>query len=338
MKQFNENWPAIIKRAIEKAVDNLALSKEEAIELSFVKDKKALYDGAHFLTRSFLGNAFDTCSIINVKCGACPEDCKWCAQSSHFSTGTDSYPLLDVSTCCDQAVYNRQQGIKRFSLVASGRGQSNSEIEKIAQIYEGIRKNTDIKCCASLGLLTEKQLSRLFQSGVTTYHCNLETAPRYFGKLVSTHSQEQKIRTIQNARRVGMRVCSGGIIGMGEDMEDRIDLALLLRQLEIYSIPINVLQPIAGTPLESTPPLTEEEYLTSVAVFRYVCPRAFLRFSGGRALIPIPTVKKAMYIGINAAITGDLLTTPGARSKEDMALIKEMEYLHELPSYWEIPE
>lgn len=312
------------------------LSREEALKLDALHEKHFLYEASHRLTSAFCGNGFDTCAIINVKSGNCPEDCRWCAQSRHFSTGCESHGILSSEECVTQSCYNRDQGINRFSLVAGGRSQSLEEIRQMAAIYQDIRKASDIHCCASLGLLDEKKLKILFDAGVTTYHCNMESSPRHFRKLVSTHTQTDKEETIRAARRVGMRICSGGIIGMGESREDRIDFAFYLRSLGVGSIPINVLHPIPGTPLQHCPPLSEEEYLTTVALFRFINPHAYLRFSGGRIQIPLKTVRKAMYIGINSAITGDMLTTSGYRAEEDMALIREMGYTTETNTDWEV--
>lgn len=319
----------------EKVYRGESVTKSEALLLASLQNKQLLYEAAHRITAKLCGKKFDTCSIINVKSGNCPEDCKWCAQSRHFCTSCTPHGLLTVEECVRQARYNREQGINRFSLVAVGRTQSLQEIERMAEIIRAIRRDSDIQCCVSLGLLNQEKLQVLYDAGVTTYHCNMESSPRFFKKLVSTHTQQEKIETIHAARNVGMQVCSGGIIGMGETLEDRIDFALLLRSLGIYSIPINILHPIPGTPLENTKPLTEEEYLTTVALFRFIHPTAFLRFSGGRIQVPLATMRKAMYIGINSAITGDMLTTVGMRAKEDMELIQEMSYTTTLNTDWE---
>lgn len=314
----------MISEIKERILSGGAITQDEALALLTTPNKEELYEAAHEVTRHFMGNAFDTCSIINAKSGNCPEDCKWCAQSGHYATSAERYSLVSPSVCVAQATYNHKQGIGRFSLVASGRRQTDKEIDMISISYRAIKKaNPTLKCCASLGLLYEHQLKKLFDSGVTTYHCNMETAPSYFAELCTTHSQKDKEETLAAARRVGMRICSGGIIGMGESAEQRVELAFYLKSIDAMSIPVNILQPITGTPLAETTPLSEEEILTAIAIFRLVNPRAFLRFSGGRAQLSPEMQRRAIYIGINSAITGDLLTTIGQQAKDDMAMIEE---------------
>lgn len=298
------------------------INENEALFLLQQAEEKELYEAAHQITQHFMGKQFDTCSIMNAKCGNCPEDCKWCAQSAHYTTGIATHRLVGTQEVLKQVQHNTTQKIKRFSLVASGRRSSNREIDYIAFTYQQIKAALpQVKCCASLGLLREEQLQKLFDAGVTTYHCNIETAPSHFPTLCTTHTQADKEATLAAARRVGMRICSGGIIGMGESEEQRIEMLFYLRQLRSESIPINILQPIPGTPLAENPPLSETEILRFIAVARFVHPKAYLRFSGGRAQLSLPTQYKAIYIGINAAITGDLLTTIGQQTQEDMEMI-----------------
>jgi biotin synthase len=299
------------------------ISLEEAVLLSQVNDKETLYKAANEIRKYFCKNDFDLCSITNAKSGKCSQDCKWCSQSAHHETAIEEYEIVDKNQAIKEALENANQGVKRHSLVTSGRSVSNKTLDGLISIYKEISEKSTIRLCASMGLISAEQMQRLKdEAGVEHYHCNIETAPSYFSNLVSTHTIEEKIETIKTAQKVGLKVCSGGIIGMGETMPQRIEMAFLLRELGVKSIPINILQAIKGTALENMPPLSEEEVLTTIAVFRFIHPDAHLRFAGGRVQIK-HFQDKALKAGISAALTGDYLTSTGSNIQEDINYFKQ---------------
>lgn len=285
--------------------------------------REELYAAAERITARFCEPVFDSCSIINARSGKCPEDCKWCAQSAHFKTKTDVYPLVSREECMRHADVNASQGIRRFSLVTSGRKMQGAELDRACSYFAEMSGKGNISLCASMGLLDESELQKLWDAGVRRYHCNLEAAPEFFSTLCSTHTVEDKIRTIGAARKIGFEICSGGIIGMGETPRQRVELALTLRRVRPDSIPVNILCPIDGTPLENRPPLPDEEVLDTVALFRFIHPRVVIRFAGGRASLPRETQLRAIRIGMNGGIVGDLLTTIGSTVAVDKELIAD---------------
>ncbi len=316
----------MINKLKNRVIEGGEITHDDALWLVSQPQKELLYDSAREITSHFFSRRFDMCSIINAKSGQCSEDCKWCAQSAHFKTKVDTYELLSVEECVQSAMHNHKHGVSKFALVTSGRKLSKGDLDKVSDIYKKIAQSCDIKLCASMGLLDVEELKQLKNSGVQRYHCNLESAPSIFPSLCTTHTQQQKIETIKAAQSIGMSICSGGIIGMGESMEQRIELAFVLKGLGVDSIPINILQPIKGTPLEGSTPLSDEDILTTVAIFRFINPTAWLRFAGGRAQMSRPTLESALKIGVNSSIVGDMLTTIGSQIKEDKELITKMGY------------
>ena len=310
----------------DKIINGHVLGCGEAIGLCRSLSARELGEMADAVRTHFLGRRVDTCSIMNARSGRCSEDCKWCAQSAHYKTGCGVYDYSDPEEAVRHAENSKRLGIARFSLVTSGRRPTDREVDALCDRVRHLRRHSHIGLCASLGLLSEDQLRRLAEAGVTRYHCNLETAPSHFASLCSTHTQAQKTATLEAARRAGMDICSGGIIGMGESRAQRVELAFALRRLGVQSIPLNLLQPIPGTPLAATPPLPADEVVRTVALFRFVHPTAYLRFAGGRSQLDEATVSRALHAGINAAIVGDLLTTLGSKVAEDKERVTRAGY------------
>ncbi|MGN1150176.1 MAG: biotin synthase BioB, partial [Sutterella sp.] len=309
--------------------DGRTLTLDEAVWLAEECDAEELFKAAHALTHALAPRRFNLCTIVNAKSGRCGEDCRWCAQSSRYQTGVKVFPIIDRARSRAGAERAAELGISRFSYVTSGRKLSARELREVHALAASDRDVPGIELCASLGLLTQKELRELKDAGLVRYHCNLETGPAFFSKVCSTHTQTDKIATLRAARRVGLEICSGGLFGMGETMRNRAELALLLRSLSVPSIPLNFLVPIPGTPLENQPPLSDEEVLRIVALFRFANPTAYLRFAGGRMRLSDETVRRALWIGVNSAITGDLLTTCGSAVEEDRKLAAAAGYIVE---------
>ena len=236
--------------------------------------------------------------------------------------------MMEESQVMAAARANDSAGVRRFSLVTSGRKVSKSDIRRFADIYKRLGEETRLELCASMGLLSLDDLRELYSAGVRRYHCNLETSSRFFPKLCSTHSHAEKLQTIRAARQAGMEVCSGGIIGMGEELEDRLLMAQEVRDAGAVSMPVNLLNPIPGTALEGTPLLSEDEIVRSVALMRMVAPRVVMRFAGGRARLSHAATIRLLRGGINGVLVGDMLTTIGNKLDEDYDLFDSLGLTH----------
>ena len=314
-----------IEELTERVVDGYRIKREdsELIELLKSAELEELLKGADIVREKYSGDRIDLCSIIAGKSGNCGENCKFCAQSAFNHTSCDVHPLLDYDEIYKVARSNEEEGVNRFAIVNSGRGPSDEDFENLIRIYKRLSEELHISLCASLGFLTQEQFDRLYAAGVRRYHNNIETSRGYFDKICTSHSFDDKVENIKRAKKAGLEVCSGGIIGMGEDIDDRIEMAFDLQELEISSIPINTLIPIKGTMLEGVKQLTEAEILRTVAIFRYINPEADIRLAAGRGLMENEG-EKAFVGGANSAITGNMLTTSGATIRSDMALVKSM--------------
>lgn len=309
-----------------KSLKGNGISEAEALEL-FIEGSgfpfRVLAAAAEIRER-FKGRDIILCGITNAKSGRCSEDCQFCAQSSHYSTDVLSYPLKPAKQIIAEARQAQKDGAEFFGIVTSGkRVKAKKEWVEIFKAIEGINK-IGIHPCASLGIISADQARELKAAGLFRYHHNLETARSYFKNICTTHDYEEIVKTIRVAKAAGLSFCAGALFGMGEGITHRIELAATLRQLDVDSIPINILNPIKGTPLSHLPPLPPMEILMTIAVFRFMLPDKDIKLCGGkeknlRQLLPL-----GIIAGANSLMTGNYLTTKGRNSKLDHEMIADL--------------
>ena len=312
-----------IDRMKIKELDITNLTIESATEIALHCDLDELCNKADEVRKKYCGDKMDTCSIINARSGKCSEDCKWCSQSHKFKTGVKEYEMVDANELLSLAKRNDEYGVDKFAMVTSGRKVSLKDSEKLCNAIKHLSKETNLYLCCSMGLVDKETLIKLKEAGARRYHCNMETVSDLFPTLCSTHTQEDKRRVIRDAKSIGLEVCSGGIIGMGETMEQRVKFAFELKELDIDSVPINILNPIKGTAMENTPLITEEEIIRTVAIFRLILPDKVIRFAGGRARMSRDSQRRILKGGMNGTMIGDLLTTTGNNVAEDFKMFEE---------------
>ncbi len=262
------------------------------------------------------------CSIVNAKSGLCTEDCAFCAQSSHHATKIDIYPLLEKEEIVSRALSMKKAGATRFSMVTSGFMLTDDDMDTICGAAETISQEGNITVCGSLGMLDETEAARLRKSGITVYHHNLETARSYFDRVCTTHSYDEDIQTVKCAGASGMRVCSGGILGLGESWEQRLELAFTLRNLNVDGIPLNFLNPIPGTRMENMPLLPPMEALKCIALFRLINPAKDIMICGGREVTLRDYQSWMFFAGANGFMIGNYLTTQGRNIQMDIDMLK----------------
>jgi biotin synthase len=308
----------------QEIISGRRITRDDDLSVFLSCDLDKLCEGADKIREYFIGDTVDLCSIINGRSGRCPEDCKYCAQSAHNHTDCEVYDFLSEEKIVEACKLNEAEGVHRFSIVTAGRALTGDEFDKAIHAYETMHKECKIDLCASMGFLNEEQLHRLHEAGVSSYHHNIETSKRNFPNICTTHTYDQKIETLKKVKAEGMWACSGGIIGMGETWEDRLDMAISLSEVGVDSIPINALMPIKGTPLENQKQLTEDEILRTIAFFRYINPKADIRLAAGRALLTNDG-ERAFKSGASATITGNMLTTAAcATIRSDKEMLKNL--------------
>ena len=326
----------------EKVLRNEMITKEEAFFLVSA-DLSALSKAADEIRTQFLGNNFDMCSVFSIKGGHCSENCRFCSQSSLSKAKVEQFPLKSNEEILADARLRSKQGIRHYCLVSVGHHLSDNEVSKLCETVRRIRQETKLLPCVSGGLLTLPQLAQLKKAGVVMIHNNLESSRSFFKTLCSSHTYDDKLESIQNAKKAGLLICCGGLFGLGESWEDRIELALAIRSLDlspndhsaphyalhtsgkICSVPINLLDPVPGTPLETAPVLTEPEVRRIIAIFRFLLPKQYIRLAAGRDYLADGGLS-CFQSGANAAITGDLLTVMGISVEKDLQIVGELGY------------
>ena len=307
----------------EKILSGYRITRNDELTIFTICDFMELCQAADEIREKFSGNQVELCSIINGKSGHCSENCRFCAQSAFNKTDCETYDFIEDEKIVARAVQDANEGVHRFAIVTSGRSLSGADFEKAINVYKKMSSTLKMNFCASFGFLTKDQLLRLKDAGVTRYHHNIETSRRNFPNICTSHTFDMKLETIKTVKEIGMKICSGGIIGMGETFEDKIDMALTLSEAGVDSIPINALMPIKGTPFENMRQLSEDEILRTIAMFRFINPQSTIRLAAGRKLLS-NSGEKAFNAGANAMITGNMLTTSGTTIAGDISLMKKM--------------
>jgi biotin synthase len=299
---------------------------EEACKLAFLEEEyfpQLLYLSNRVL-REYRGKGVYLCSIVSAKTGACPEDCAFCAQSARARFPIASHPMLEPHAILEAAKRAERNGASEFCIVASGRGPDSKTFKMVLDAVSLIRTHTSLSVGCSLGILTREQARLLYSAGVSRYNHNLETARSFFPRICTTHTYEERVRTAHLVKESGMELCSGGILGMGESIEQRIELAFELREVNPDIVPINLLNPRPGTALEGASLLEPLEAVKSIALFRLILPDKIIVCAGGREVVLKDLQPLALFAGANALITGNYLTTPGQEPEMDLAMIKKL--------------
>ncbi len=315
-----------ITRLADAVIQGVPLSREDAQKLAALNSGVLpdLFASASRIRGHFRKNTVDICSIINAKSGACSEDCRYCAQSSHYHTDAPVYPLVDIARMEEAASTARRNGARRFCIVTSGRGIDDDE--DLRNIGRGIERvaAVGLSPCATLGALTRDQLRYLRDAGLKRYHHNIETSREYFPEICSTHSFDERLGLLREAQDLGLSVCSGGILGMGESMADRVSMAFTLRDLAVDSVPLNLLMPIEGTPLGAVAPIPPLQALHAIALFRFILPSREIRICGGRGSALGQLHPMIFLAGADGFMIGNYLTRTGLAPEDDLKMLRDL--------------
>ena len=315
------SWAELADRSI--AGTSIDRADARAVLESSDDELLAVLDAAYRVRRTFHGKRVRIHVLQNAKSGACPEDCKFCSQSSSYETPAEVYPMQTVEQIVDGAKRAKRAKAWKYCIVTATRGPSRHDLDVVCEAVRRIKSEIDITICTSLGILTPEKAQRLKEAGVDRFNHNLETSERYYPEIVGSHTYADRVATVKMAKAAGMEACCGGIVGMGESDDDVLDLAFALRELAVESTPVNFLDPRPGTPLGDRPRLTPQHCLRVLALFRFLLPRTDLRAAGGREVTLRWLQPLALY-AVNSIFTSGYLTTPGAAPSADHQMIRDM--------------
>jgi len=321
------NYMEFITEVGQQVLVGQSITMEQAVTLSQVPDQDLpfLFAMANKIRQQFVGDEVDLCVIVNGRSGKCTENCSFCAQSMHHKANISVYPLLSEEELLAAAKQAEANGSHRFSIVTSGRGaEQDKDFAKIIKTLKRIKSETKLKVCASLGTLSAENAKALKAAGVSRYHHNVETSRSHYGEICTTHSYDDRANTIKVAHEAGLEVCSGGIIGMGESMQHRLEMAFELRELGVHSVPINILNPIKGTAMADQEPLLPLEIIKVFALFRFIMPKMGIRSAGGREVNLRDLQSVGLMSGLSGMLIGGYLTTGGRESAMDLQMIRDM--------------
>jgi biotin synthase len=316
---------ALFCELAERVIDGEQLPEETLLELLNTPDEQAfeLFAGANRIRRRFFGQTVHLCTICNAKSGKCSENCSFCSQSAHHRCEVPEYALLEKDALQAGATYARQHGVNRYSLVTSGKGLPDKEVDRIATALCEI-DGLPVEYCCSLGILSEPQLQKLRAAGVTRYHHNLEAAESFFDQVCTTHTYADRVATIRAAQAAGMSVCSGGLFGLGESDRQVVELGRALAELKVDAVPINFLTAIEGTRTQDRPPLAPLRCLKIIAVYRYLLRDRDLLICGGRANNLRELQSLIFHAGASGMMTGNYLTVSGRAIEDDLQMIRDL--------------
>ena len=296
------------------------INKDELLRLYSI-DLDELLEMASKYTQ----NSVEICSLVNARNGKCSQNCKYCAQSSHYCTNIESYPLVSVETVKKAAIEAKEHYASRFAIVTSGKTPDESDFDAMLKMITEINKIEGLNSCASIGILNEDQAKRLSQAGLKRFHHNINTSRSYYPEVCTTHTFEDRINTCKLVKKYGMELCCGVILGMGESIEQRVEMALNLAEIQPDSIPINILMPIPETPFANyLNKIDEENVLRTLAIFKIVNPKSILRLCGGRMRLSKENQEKALKYCVEGLMTGNYLTTTGSSPDDDIRMIKNL--------------